>query len=68
MDKTESNDLLLSRPNGAFLLRFSDGTVGGITIAWVADNPEKPGMLQVLSFCLYSLNYWMLKFQPAINL
>ena len=48
MDKTESNDQLLSRPNGTFLLRYSDGTVGGITIAWVADQQDKPGMMTVM--------------------
>ncbi|XP_060606463.1 signal transducer and activator of transcription 5B-like [Ruditapes philippinarum] len=43
MDRTESRDHLLSRPNGTFLLRFSDGTKGGITIVWVADQQDKPG-------------------------
>ena len=27
----------MSKPNGSFLLRFSDSELGGITIAWVAD-------------------------------
>jgi len=43
MDKTDSSELLLSKPNGTFLLRFSDTTAGGITIAWVAENTEIPG-------------------------
>ena len=51
MDKNESQDKLLSKPNGTFLLRFSDGTVGGITIAWVADHPEKIGKLQDFYNC-----------------
>lgn len=39
--KTESQDMLMSKPNGTFLLRFSDSELGGITIAWVADQPDK---------------------------
>lgn len=33
----------MSKPNGTFLLRFSDSEIGGITIAWVAENPNKSG-------------------------
>lgn len=33
----------MSKPNGTFLLRFSDSEIGGITIAWVAENPNKAG-------------------------
>ncbi|XP_052252498.1 signal transducer and activator of transcription 5B-like isoform X4 [Dreissena polymorpha] len=40
MDRQESNDMLLTKPNGTFLLRFSDTTLGGITIAWVANSNE----------------------------
>ncbi|XP_053409133.1 signal transducer and activator of transcription 5B-like isoform X2 [Mercenaria mercenaria] len=47
MDKTESNELLLSRPIGTFLLRFSDGTEGALTIAYVKQHPDKPGESQV---------------------
>lgn len=39
--KTESQDMLMSKPNGTFLLRFSDSELGGITIAWVADHQDK---------------------------
>lgn len=39
--KTESQDMLMSKPNGTFLLRFSDSELGGITIAWVADQGDK---------------------------
>src|SRR4029434_2871222 len=35
--------MLMSKPNGTFLLRFSDSEIGGITIAWVAENPNKAG-------------------------
>jgi hypothetical protein len=43
VSKQQSQDWLLKRPNGTFLLRFSDSELGGITIAWVADDPSKPG-------------------------
>lgn len=41
VNKQQAQDMLLSKPNGTFLLRFSDSEIGGITIAWVADNPNK---------------------------
>jgi len=28
-------------PNGTFLLRFSDSELGGITIAWVAEDSNR---------------------------
>lgn len=37
--------MLMSKPNGTFLLRFSDSEIGGITIAWVAENPNKAGRM-----------------------
>ena len=33
----------MHRPRGTFLLRFSDSEIGGITIAWVDDDPKTPG-------------------------
>lgn len=45
--KTESQDMLMSKPNGTFLLRFSDSELGGITIAWVADQQGDKGERQV---------------------
>ena len=33
--KDEARDLLLQRPVGTFLLRFSDGLLGGISVAYV---------------------------------
>uniref|UniRef100_A0AAR2LNH0 Signal transducer and activator of transcription n=1 Tax=Pygocentrus nattereri TaxID=42514 RepID=A0AAR2LNH0_PYGNA len=41
LNKQQAQDMLLSKPNGTFLLRFSDSEIGGITIAWVAENPNK---------------------------
>jgi len=36
----------MGRPSGTFLLRFSDSEIGGITIAWVAEDPNKPGNIK----------------------
>lgn len=44
VNKQQAQDMLMSKPNGTFLLRFSDSEIGGITIAWVAENPNKAGM------------------------
>lgn len=43
VNKQQAQDMLMSKPNGTFLLRFSDSEIGGITIAWVAENPNKSG-------------------------
>lgn len=42
IDKAESQDKLLSKSNGSFLLRYSDSEIGGLTIAWVADDKGIP--------------------------
>ena len=53
MDKIVTNERLKLQPTGTFILRFSDGTLGGITIAWVADDPNNPGIQNVfLTFFL----------------
>uniref|UniRef100_A0A672GSX8 Signal transducer and activator of transcription n=1 Tax=Salarias fasciatus TaxID=181472 RepID=A0A672GSX8_SALFA len=41
VNKQQAQDLLLSKPNGTFLLRFSDSEIGGITIAWVFPLAER---------------------------
>ncbi|XP_061079469.1 signal transducer and activator of transcription 5B-like [Conger conger] len=43
VNKQQAQEMLMSKPNGTFLLRFSDSEIGGITIAWVAENPGKTG-------------------------
>ena len=48
VNKQQAQDMLMSKPNGTFLLRFSDSEIGGITIAWVAENPNKAGKTPVL--------------------
>nr|UCK81542.1 signal transducer and activator of transcription 1-alpha/beta-like protein [Arenicola marina] len=47
VSKQEAQEWLLKRPKGTFLLRFSDSELGGITIAWVADDPNPPNERQV---------------------
>ena len=37
ISKTQAQEWLFTKPNGTFLLRFSDSEPGGITIAWVDD-------------------------------
>lgn len=53
VSKTLAQDFLLTKPNGTFLLRFSDSEMGGITIAWVADDPTKPGERAVWNLAPY---------------
>jgi hypothetical protein len=52
--KQQAQELLQTRPPGTFLLRFSDSEVGGVTVAWVADNDQ--GELQV-----WNLQPWWAK-------
>ena len=40
MNKQQAHDLLINKPDGTFLLRFSDSEIGGITIAWKFDSRE----------------------------
>ncbi|XP_064595431.1 signal transducer and activator of transcription 5B-like isoform X2 [Liolophura sinensis] len=40
--KSEAQEWLMSKENGTFLLRFSDSEIGGITIAWVAEDNKTP--------------------------
>ncbi|XP_060078088.1 signal transducer and activator of transcription 5A-like [Ylistrum balloti] len=51
--KCSAQEWLLTKPNGTFLLRFSDSETGGITIAWVADDPAKPGERAVWNLAPY---------------
>lgn len=38
--RKNAENLLLQRPDGTFLLRYSDSELGGVTIAWVGHNTE----------------------------
>ncbi|XP_018583075.1 signal transducer and activator of transcription 5B-like isoform X3 [Scleropages formosus] len=51
VNKQQAQDMLMSKPNGTFLLRFSDSEIGGITIAWVAENPNKAESVTSTTFC-----------------
>ncbi|MGH0121986.1 UNVERIFIED_CONTAM: hypothetical protein FKN15_000527 [Acipenser sinensis] len=54
VNKQQAQDMLMSKPNGTFLLRFSDSEIGGITIAWVAENPNKVGERMVWNLMPYT--------------
>ncbi|PIK52917.1 putative signal transducer and activator of transcription 5B isoform X2, partial [Apostichopus japonicus] len=38
VSRHQAQELLMTKPVGTFLLRFSDSEIGGITIAWVGEN------------------------------
>ncbi|XP_061159867.1 inactive phospholipase C-like protein 2 [Syngnathus typhle] len=54
VNKQQAQDMLMSKPNGTFLLRFSDSEIGGVTIAWVAENPNKAGERMVWNLMPYT--------------
>ncbi|XP_070401443.1 signal transducer and activator of transcription 5B isoform X3 [Nothobranchius furzeri] len=54
VNKQQAQDMLLSKTNGTFLLRFSDSEIGGITIAWAAENPNKLGERLVWNLLPYT--------------
>lgn len=56
VNKQQAQDMLMSKPNGTFLLRFSDSEIGGITIAWVAENPNKAGAALMFQYTRTSSN------------
>ncbi|XP_063107626.1 signal transducer and activator of transcription 5A isoform X2 [Cavia porcellus] len=41
VNKQQAHDLLINKPDGTFLLRFSDSEIGGVTIAWKFDSPDR---------------------------
>lgn len=41
VSKQLAQEWLMRSPNGTFLLRFSDSELGGITIAWVAEDSNR---------------------------
>ncbi|XP_022249691.1 signal transducer and activator of transcription 5B-like isoform X2 [Limulus polyphemus] len=44
ISRRKAEEMLLKRPSGSFLLRFSDSELGGVTIAWVAEDPQQETM------------------------
>ncbi|XP_022670376.1 signal transducer and activator of transcription 5A-like isoform X2 [Varroa jacobsoni] len=57
VSRREAEEMLLTKHNGTFLLRFSDSELGGISIAWVAET-EAGGknILMVQPFTARDLN------------
>jgi hypothetical protein len=49
-----AEDLLLGQPHGTFLLRFSDSELGGLTVAWIAEDPSTGSW----AFFLLESKYW----------
>ncbi|XP_069810184.1 signal transducer and activator of transcription 5B [Dendropsophus ebraccatus] len=41
VNKQQAHDMLVNKRDGTFLLRFSDSEIGGITIAWKFELPER---------------------------
>jgi hypothetical protein len=62
VSKQQAQEWLMRSPSGTFLLRFSDSELGGITIAWVAEDP-KTGMIVLLDK-LPLKNCWVF---PSMN-
>ena len=54
VNKAEVERVLLSHPDGTFLLRFSDSAVGGITVSWIGR--DQLGLRQV-----WNLEPWCAK-------
>lgn len=52
VSRQQAQELLMTKPVGTFLLRFSDSEIGGITIAWVGENER--GERQVLNLQPYT--------------
>ena len=50
--KQQAQELLQTRPPGTFLLRFSDSEVGGVTVAWVAENDQGEKLCIVQMLCV----------------
>lgn len=69
VNKQQAQDMLMSKPNGTFLLRFSDSEIGGITIAWVAENPNKAGatLKRCPFFCVKEMPPFVFTFHIKIG-
>ena len=40
ISKRDAETALITKPNGTFLLRFSDSEIGGISVAWVGEERQ----------------------------
>jgi len=59
VSKQQAQEWLMKSCNGTFLLRFSDSELGGITIAWVAE--EKPGERQVWNLAPFTDKHFRIR-------
>jgi len=50
ISRKQAEDLLVSRPNGTFLLRYSDSEPGCVTIAYVNEVKSCPAILMIKPF------------------
>ncbi|RWS07662.1 signal transducer and activator of transcription 5B-like protein [Dinothrombium tinctorium] len=48
--RKQAEEMLLQRPKGTFLLRYSDSELGGITIAWHGENQERSEVFMLQPF------------------
>lgn len=53
VSKQQAQEWLMRSPSGTFLLRFSDSELGGITIAWVAEDQKTGNVIGLLASCSY---------------
>ncbi|ESO05053.1 hypothetical protein HELRODRAFT_156927 [Helobdella robusta] len=61
ISKQLAQDWLMKSPNGTFLLRFSDSELGGITIAWVAEDPNKPSERNVWNLAPFTDKHFKIR-------
>jgi signal transducer and activator of transcription 5B len=61
VSKQQAQEWLMRSVNGTFLLRFSDSELGGITIAWVAEDPNKPGERQVWNLAPFTDKHFRIR-------
>lgn len=61
VSKQMAQDWLMKSQNGTFLLRFSDSELGGITIAWVAEDPNKPSERNVWNLAPFTDKHFRIR-------
>ena len=50
ISRKQTEELLISRPNGTFLLRYSDSEPGCVTIAYVNETKSRPAIFMIKPF------------------
>lgn len=61
ISKQVAQDWLMKSPKGTFILRFSDSELGGITIAWVDDDPAKPNNKNVWNLAPFTDKHFRIR-------